>query len=121
MHPCSMQPTPETIARVKEVIDAWSNPAEVAAFALKRRGFGDSNGGFGVVYPHGLDEYQREVEGMFIPDGHVELYGFWGPAHGGYEFLVAEKLYLAILADYLQSLGRVDEADSLRLQAEGIG
>ena len=44
-----MQPTPETIARVKEVIDAWSNPAEVAAFALKRRGFGDSNGGFGVV------------------------------------------------------------------------
>jgi len=116
-----MQPKPETIARVKEVIDAWSNPAEVAAFALKRRGFGDSNGGFGVVYPHSLDEYQREVEGMFIPDGHVELYGFWGPAHGGYEFPVAEKLYLAILADYLQSLGRVDEADSLRLQAEGIG
>jgi len=116
-----MRPTPETLARVKEVINTWGDPAALAALALKRQGCVDSNGGFGVVYPDDLDEYQREVEGLFIPDGQVELYGFWGQAHGGYEFLVAEKRYLAVLAEQLQSLGLVDDADRLRAQAESIG
>jgi hypothetical protein len=39
---------------------------------------GDSNGGFGVVYPGDVDAYDRQVDGVRIPERFVPVYGFWG-------------------------------------------
>jgi hypothetical protein len=90
------------IERLKEVISAWSTPSQLANYAIRRQGYGNSDGGFGVIYPEDLDEYDREVEGANIPYGHIEIYGYW---HCGgsnmYECLAPEKLYLEVLNAYL--------------------
>lgn len=44
-----------------EIIEAWSRIGDLPGYALKRHGFDDSNGRFGITYPEDLDEYQREV------------------------------------------------------------
>jgi attachment invasion locus protein len=81
----------------------WSRLEELAQFAAERHGFGDSNGGFGITYPTDVDEYDREVDKITIPDGHVLAYGFWGASgpHGGYDVLVPEALYLSVLVGEL--------------------
>lgn len=96
--------SPQGIERIKEVISHWRQPAELADFAEKRHGYGDTNGGFGVTYPEDLDEYARQVERAHIPVGQVEIYGYWG-VNQGYELLVPEKLYLTVLAEHLQKVG----------------
>jgi hypothetical protein len=95
--------------RILEVIASWGNLAELASFAEKRHGYGNSDGGFGVTYPGDLDEYQREVEKLFIPEGTVRLYGYWGPPNG-YEVMVSEKYYLQLLAQVLKESGFIKEA-----------
>lgn len=65
----------------------WSDKESLVELALDGRGFGDSNGGFGVTYPDDLDDHERHVEGRNIPDGFVLAYGFCG-APNGYEVLV---------------------------------
>lgn len=101
--------SPETTTRLLEVIGAWSKITELASFALKAHGFGDSNGGFGVTYPGDLDQYEREVQGENIPNGMVQIYGYWGPP-SGYEMLVSEFLYLTTLARALREQGHSNEA-----------
>jgi len=100
--------------QIAEVIRHWHCLSDLAAFAAKRHGFGDSNGGFGVIYPDDLDEYDREVEGARIPDGHVEVYGFWGASKGGYEFVVEEATYLTVLERVLRFKHLFVEADAVK-------
>lgn len=95
---------------IVQVIQHWPKLAELARFAVQRHGFGDDNGGFGLIYPDDVDDYARVTEQRFIPSGWVEIYGFWGPQMGGYEFLVEEKAYLTSLAKALRAAGLEVEA-----------
>lgn len=99
--------------RIREVIGVFRSIDQLAGFARERSGWGDSDGGFGVIYPKDLDEYQREVEKLCIPEGQVEVYGFWGPPNG-YQFLAREAFYLEILAAMLESQGQRDTAREVR-------
>lgn len=59
-----------------------ADKAKLVRYALERHGYGDSDGGFGVTYPGDLDEYDRKVNGLHVPEGFVLCYGFWGPPEG---------------------------------------
>jgi hypothetical protein len=107
---------PEPEAAARDAIRHWSRLAELAEFAARRHGFGDSDGGFGVTYPGDLDDFDR-ASGEFIPDGFVQVYGFWGPPDG-YEVLVPEVVYLAQLAGVLSAAGQVAEAARVRSLTE---
>jgi hypothetical protein len=108
-------PEPEVAAR--DAIRHWSRLPKLAEFAALRHGFGDSDSGFGITYPGDLDEYDREVDGVRIPEGSVQVYGFWGPPDG-YEVLVAELVYLTELAVVLSAKGHEPEAAQVRKLAE---
>jgi hypothetical protein len=107
-------PTPEVAG--SEAIRHWSRLLELAQFAVRRHGFGDSDGGFGVTYSGDLDEYDR-VQGAEIPEGFVKVYGFWGPPDG-YEVLVSESVYLNTLAGVLSAAGYPAEAARVRSLAK---
>lgn len=104
-------PIPENA--IREVIRHWSRLTDLAHFAVQGHGFGDDNGGFGVIYPNDIDEYGRVVEGISIPDGFVQIYGFWGLPNG-YEFLIMERFYLEVLIDILTEKGYLIEASQVR-------
>jgi hypothetical protein len=84
----------------------------LAEFAARRHGFANSDGGFGIVYPSDLDECDF-ASGAYIPDGFVEVYGFWGPPDG-YEVLVPEAEYLDQLAGVLSAAGYAAQAARVR-------
>ena len=111
-----MEP-PEPAAAVRDAIRHWSRLPELAEFAVLRHGFGDSDGGFGVTYPGDIDEYDREVDGVRIAEGFVQVYEFWGPPDG-YELLVTELVYLTELAAVLSAKGHEPEAAQVRMLAE---
>ncbi|VTR95011.1 Uncharacterized protein OS=Vibrio orientalis CIP 102891 = ATCC 33934 GN=VIOR3934_17192 PE=4 SV=1 [Gemmata massiliana] len=96
-----------------DAIHHWLRITDLAEFAELRHGHRDSNGGFGIAFPGDLDEYDRFVEGHFIPPNYVVIYGFWGPPEG-YELFVPEEVYLTILARVLGEEGFVVEADRVR-------
>lgn len=104
--------------QVREVIAAWHSLPMLVDFALQHRGYGDSDGGFGVTYPDDVDAdvdtYTREIAQQApIPQGMVELYGYWGlPTE--YGFLLAEADYLAVLIQVLIEQGYPCEALRLR-------
>ena len=85
-----IQQIEQTIQRSPSLI------GKLSGYALARHGWGDSDGGFGVTYSTDLDEYDRHVDGIEIPNGHVLLYGFGGPPDG-YEFVISEAEYIASL------------------------
>lgn len=107
---------PEPDAAARDAIRHWSRLPELAEFAARRHGFGDSDGGFGVTYPGDLDDFDR-ANGESIPDGFVQVYGFWGPPDG-YEVLVAEAVYLGQLAAALSAAGHAAEAARVRSLTE---
>ena len=98
----------EREAQVVHAIERWHRPTDLAEFAAKGHGFGDSDGGFGVIYASDLDEH--ETERRPIPAGFVEVYGFWGAAKGGFEFVIGEREYLRILAQTLRAKNLSAEA-----------
>jgi hypothetical protein len=104
---------PEEKSAILAAVRHWRDLAELACFAVQRRGFGDTDGGFGVTYPEDLDEYDREAEVRAIPPGFVGVYGFWGPPDG-YEVVVSESRYLSVLAEVLDAEGRSTDADRVR-------
>jgi hypothetical protein len=85
-------------------------------FAVRRHGYGNTDGGFGVIYPSDLDGADRAA-GENIPDGFVQVYGFWGPPDG-YELFVSESEYLDVLAGVLGSAGHPRESEQIRSLAE---
>lgn len=76
---------------------------DLANFAMQRRGYSNSDGGCGVIYPNELDEDNS------IPDGYVQVYRFWGLPEGD-EYDVLETLYLEILALVLAAKGLSQES-----------
>ena len=101
---------PDVEAACREVILEWRNPSELALFAEKRHGYGNSDGGFGIIYPGDLDEYQVEVEKIHIPKDHLLVYGYAHATPPGYELIVLETKYLSVLAKSLTDLGLSNEA-----------
>ena len=89
---------------------------ELAEFAAHRHGYGNTDGGFVITYPGDLDDYDRAVDGIRIPEGFIRVYGFWGPP-AGYEVLVSEFEYLNTLAAVLSAAGHLAEAARVRLLA----
>lgn len=76
---------------------------EIMNCANNRYSYMGDNGYYGVTYPEDLDEYQREVEGKFIPNGYVEI-AYWD---GDFqEIKVLEKEYLDELRVYLEQSGQ---------------
>lgn len=108
-------PTPQIA--IREAIRHWSSLTALSGFAIQRHGYGDSDGGFGVTYPGDLDEFDSLVDGVRIPEGFVQVYGFWGPPDG-YVLLVYEALYLDTLAGMLSEAGHNAEAAQVRALAE---
>jgi hypothetical protein len=104
-------PTPEDAIRRAIASLPWLH--ELAEYAVNRHGFGDSDGGNGLTYPGDLDEYDREVAGINIPEGFIQVYGRWGPPHG-YELLVLETDYLTILGQMLADKGYSAECRQVR-------
>jgi hypothetical protein len=93
------------------VIRFWRSLEELATFALKRHGFGNSDVGFGVTYPDDLDPDERMRDP--IPDGCVCIYEGWGPPLG-LELFVPEIEYLDTLAEELVSNGLSEAAADVR-------
>ncbi len=107
--------------RARQIADVirCGHLAQLAECAVRRHGFGNSDVGFGVIYPGDLDD--DEAEAAPIPPGFVQIYGFWGEA---FEFVIEEGAYLAVLAKTLRENGMVAEAERVgtiaqRATAEG--
>ncbi len=111
-----MWDVPESKAAILEAIRHWLRLTDLAEFAAQRHGYGDDNGGFGVTYPGDLDEYDREVDGIHIPEGFVQVYGFWGPPDG-YQIMVTELEYLETLAGALSAVGHAADAERVKVLA----
>ena len=86
---------------VEAAIWHWPSLDDLIRFAISRHGYGNTDGGFGVTYASDLDDYDREVDGIHIPEGYVEVYGYWGPPDG-YEVQIPEWLYRNLLAGHLE-------------------
>jgi hypothetical protein len=103
----------DDIEKLLEVIGMWSSLSELSEFAIKRHGFGNSDGGFGITYPDDQDEYGIEIEKeTVIQQGFVGAYGFWG-LPDGYEFQISEHTYLEVLSKKLIDEGCNDEANKI--------
>lgn len=97
---------------VVDVISHWTNLAQLCEFALNRHGYGDSDGGFGITYESDLDDYDRQVDRISIPQEHLLVYGFWGEPDG-YELFIKEVDYLLVLAEVLDSHDLKPEAEKI--------
>jgi hypothetical protein len=98
---CDIRPdTPElkTLINVIVSYSAYSDARLIEA-AVQRRGLSNSDGGFGVIYPSDLDDYDRATQPL-IPPGFVCVYTFFG-ARDGDEFTIPESLYLEVLELWL--------------------
>lgn len=102
----------DAAAAARAAIEHWPHKHELARFALARHGYRDAVGGFGITYPDELDDIERS-SGKSIPAGFVEAYGYWGLPNG-YEVLVPESVYRAVLASVLAGLGLDEDAELLR-------
>ena len=110
-------PSPEAACR--QAIAEWRHPTELESFAENRHGYANSDGGFGVIYPEDLDEYDREVDKVHIPEGHLLVYGYAFVEPPGYEILILEDLYLGTLAQVLAELGLPNEAKRVSSLVKG--
>lgn len=72
-------------SKVFEVLQI-SSFKDLRDLSKRRSGYSNSDGGFGVIYPHELDDHDRDVDGISIPSGMIQIYGFWGTDSGGFEF-----------------------------------
>lgn len=110
-----MLEAPEPLAACREVILEWSELSQLAEFAALRHGYGNSNGGFGVIYPEDLDEYEILVEQVNIPPGTLLVYGLAIGLPPGWEIRVEERVYLGVLSSILKEHGLAVEAARIEL------
>ncbi len=94
-----------------DAIRSWARPDDLYRFTQERHGYGNSDGMCGVTYPGDLDDSDRE-NGFDIPEGFVEVYAWYG-AGDGPTYLMEEKVYWAILSQWLSEKGREDLARQL--------
>jgi hypothetical protein len=97
-----------------DAICNWRSPEELVAFAQERHGYCDTDGFFGITYPGDLDDYDRHVLGVNIPEGFVEAIAWYGERHGP-SHLLEEATYLEILRQYLLLRGKAEAARQLDL------
>lgn len=102
---------PDARTACREVIHAWTTLSQLVDFAERGHGFGNSDGGFGAIYPGDVDGYMAEVEGIHVPDGWVLLYGYAFAIPPGYEILLEESVYLRNLVEVLRERGLSAEAE----------
>ena len=104
-----MKNTPSPEGAAHAAMRSWRELRELADFAARRYGYGNSDGGFGIIYPGDLDTSDRVADGLLIPAGLVTPHGFWGTdrGRGGYDVLASERVYLTILADEVAMVGRL--------------
>jgi len=107
-----MPPQVDPVEAITSAIRHWPSLDELATFALKQQGYGNSDGGFGITYPSDQDEFDQINDGV-IPSGMIRVYGFWGPPDG-YEICVSEAVYLRHLADALEKAGLSPQALAIR-------
>lgn len=91
----------------KEIYDQifsynWPKAERLVEYANKKHGYGGDDGYYGVTYPTDLDEYDREVDNIIIPEGYVEI-NYWDGAHR--DIQVTEKEYIVELRKYLRRTG----------------
>ena len=98
---CEIRPSTPELEAVINVIASYPGGLDSGRIeaAVRRRGYSNSDGGFGVQYPDDLDEYEK-ANGSDIPAGCVRVYTFFGPPAGG-EFTIQESLYLEVLELWL--------------------
>jgi len=89
---------------------SWPDKEGLVKYALDRHGFGGDDGYYGVTYPVDIDEYQREVEGVFIPEDYVEI-NYWDGQHQ--EVQIKEHDYLSALKSHLLRSGFDQLAEKL--------
>jgi hypothetical protein len=90
---------------VEDVVRCWSSLEELASFAMARRGYGQTDVGYGVTYKQDLDPGDAP-----LPEGCVEIYGGFGKA---FEAVIPETIYLDILASILRRNGLLEAADGV--------
>ncbi|WP_431256824.1 hypothetical protein ACQ86G_19250 [Roseateles chitinivorans] len=100
-----MLEAPEPAAACRDAILEWGRLAQLADFAERRHGYGNSNSGSGITYPGDLDEYDIHVRGIHIPPGSLLVYGLAFAIPPGWERLVEERVYLQVLAEVLEEQG----------------
>lgn len=86
--------TIDLVARCHDTILGWSTLSELAEFAERGHGYGFDGGG--ITYPEDLDEHERVVERVQIPEGFLLVYGY-----GRDDVLVPKATYLRVLRDVL--------------------
>ncbi len=116
-----MLDAPEPIAACREVILDWSQLYRLADFAELRHGYGNSDGGFGVIYSEDLDKYQIQVGRVNIPPGTLLVYGLAIAMPPGWEVLVEESVYLSVLLSILKEHGLAAEAGRVDLLLNNCG
>ena len=115
-------PNDISLWQIEEIISSWRSMPQLAEFAAVRQGFCNSDGGHGLTYPEDLDGYEREVEKITIPDGHVLLFGRqnFPDKSSGIEFKISETLYLTILSQMLSKRQFHREAEAVQQLAERL-
>jgi hypothetical protein len=94
---------------VRSAIRAW-DPRDLAKYAFERHGYYNTDIGCGITYPGDLDDYDREVDHIVIPEGFVRAAAEWSAREAD----VPERAYLRILAEELDAIGLTNEATRVR-------
>jgi hypothetical protein len=89
---------------VEDVIRCW-RIEELGTFGVERRGYGQTDVGYGVVYKDDLDPGDEP-----LPAGCVKIYGGFGEE---FELAIPETTYLDILVDILRRNGLNEDADAV--------
>jgi hypothetical protein len=101
-------------AAAKAAVDAirrWPRQSDLVEFAVKRHGYGNTDGYFGIIYPGDLDDCDQ-VSGESIPEGSVKAYAWYGETDGDTHVL-SELEYLDFLRQYFEACGLLDLATSV--------
>lgn len=89
----------------------WPQAEELINYANSKKGYGGDDGCYGVTYPSDLDEYDREVEKIIIPEGYLEI-NYWH--EGNQDIHVTEKEYILELKKHLISTGNSALTEKLK-------
>lgn len=94
-------PPARDITVATTVIQLFKDLKEAARCALKRSGFGQTDLMAGILYAHQLDDHDREVDGLDIPPGHVQVYVGAISPESREDYCFPEALYLEIIKQML--------------------
>lgn len=91
-------------------ITHWSSLEDLVRFALSGHGYGNTDSMCGITYESDLDDYDKEVEKVLIPVGHVKAYSEHFDVE---EKNLTEIEYLMILKSFLEVNSELEYADTI--------